>query len=296
MTFSPTQLLGKFMDSLFGDHERAHNPRPPLVLDMLSDYLPYRVYDPETRLYFNAGSKGFILAAAPMVGADERTGELLGQFFSEGLPAGACLQVLHYASPRISRNIAPWFAPRYEQGGVYQAIARHRSRSLYNLVWNSGSAHAPFHARHHHADAHQKSCQKDDVERAETAHAPTPWVNAHIQNRAPELGAAPPPPRHRSTGPVRSVSDTHSGTSKSRITCSLRRRPVRRIPSFLLQRANVRWKNASEIMIVGTGAEVTPVREIAGTAYTPGRITETLLNDYEKLVRMSPADVARRLA
>jgi conjugal transfer ATP-binding protein TraC len=149
MTFSPAQMLGRFMDSLFGDHERAHKARPPLVLDMLSDYLPYRVYDPETRLYFNAGSKGFILAAAPMVGADERTGELLGQFFSEGLPAGACLQVLHYASPRISRNIAPWFAPRYEQGGVYQAIARHRSRRLYNLVWNSGSAHAPFHARHH---------------------------------------------------------------------------------------------------------------------------------------------------
>lgn len=55
-------------------------------------------------------------------------------------------------------------------------------------------------------------------------------------------------------------------------------------------------KHASEVMIVGTGAEVTPVREIAGTAFSPGRITETLLNDYEKLVRMSPEAVARRLA
>jgi len=55
-------------------------------------------------------------------------------------------------------------------------------------------------------------------------------------------------------------------------------------------------KHASEVMIVGTGAEVTPVREIAGTSFVPGRVTETLLNDYEKLVRMSPADVARRLA
>jgi branched-chain amino acid aminotransferase len=54
--------------------------------------------------------------------------------------------------------------------------------------------------------------------------------------------------------------------------------------------------HASEVMIVGTGAEVTPVREIAGTHYTPGRITETLLTDYEKLVRMSPADVEKRLA
>ena len=149
MRLSPSNLLGSLLDGLFGDHERAHASRPPLVLDMLSDYLPYRVYDPETRLYFNAGSKGFILAAAPLVGADERTGDLLGQFFSEGLPAGACLQVLHYASPRISRNIAPWFAPRYEQGGVYQAIAKARAKCLYDMVWNSGSSHAPFHARHH---------------------------------------------------------------------------------------------------------------------------------------------------
>jgi len=53
---------------------------------------------------------------------------------------------------------------------------------------------------------------------------------------------------------------------------------------------------ASEVMVVGTGAEVTPVREIAGQMYTPGQITETLLTDYEKLVRMSPADVEKRLA
>ena len=30
-----------------------------------------------------------------LIGADERTGEILGSFFSEGLPPGACLQVLH---------------------------------------------------------------------------------------------------------------------------------------------------------------------------------------------------------
>ena len=53
---------------------------------------------------------------------------------------------------------------------------------------------------------------------------------------------------------------------------------------------------ASEVMLVGTGAEVTPVREIAGQMYTPGAITETLLGDYEKLVRMTPEEVERRLA
>ena len=53
---------------------------------------------------------------------------------------------------------------------------------------------------------------------------------------------------------------------------------------------------ASEVFLAGTAAEVTPVREIAGKMYTPGPITETLLRDYEALVRMSPDEVARRQA
>ena len=53
---------------------------------------------------------------------------------------------------------------------------------------------------------------------------------------------------------------------------------------------------ASEVFLAGTAAEVTPVREIAGRHYTPGPVTETLLRDYEALVRMSPEEVLRRAA
>jgi branched-chain amino acid aminotransferase len=48
---------------------------------------------------------------------------------------------------------------------------------------------------------------------------------------------------------------------------------------------------ASEVFLAGTAAEVTPVRAIGDLSFTPGRITETLLGDYEKLVRMSPTEV-----
>ena len=142
-------IVDRLLTGLLGDAEHAEHDRPALMLDLLSDWLPYRVFDESAGLYRNARSKGFILEVTPLIGADERTGEILGQFFSEGLPLGACLQVLHLASPRISRIIAPWFAPRYLQGGVYEAIARHRAKRLYGLVWQSGSADAPFHARHH---------------------------------------------------------------------------------------------------------------------------------------------------
>ncbi len=149
MGISFRTLKHGLLTGLLGDAEQAENSRPAFMLDMLSDWLPYRVFDTSNRLYFNSGSKGFILSVTPLIGADERTGEILGSFFSEGLPPGACLQVLHHASPRISRIVAPWFAPRYAQGGIYEAIARHRAARLYDLVWNSGSADAPFHTRHH---------------------------------------------------------------------------------------------------------------------------------------------------
>ena len=53
---------------------------------------------------------------------------------------------------------------------------------------------------------------------------------------------------------------------------------------------------ASEVFLSGTAAEVTPVREIAGHLYTPGPVTETLLREYDGLVRMAPAEVSSRAA
>jgi len=53
---------------------------------------------------------------------------------------------------------------------------------------------------------------------------------------------------------------------------------------------------ATEAFLAGTAAEVTPIREIAGHGCTPGAMTETLMDDYDALVRSSPAEVARLLA
>ena len=41
----------------------------------------------------------------------------------------------------------------------------------------------------------------------------------------------------------------------------------------------------SECFVVGTAAEVTPVREIAGRTYTPGEVCAALIEDYDKCVR-----------
>ncbi len=51
---------------------------------------------------------------------------------------------------------------------------------------------------------------------------------------------------------------------------------------------------ADEVFLAGTAAEVTPVRQIGELTFAPGRITETLLKDYEQLVRMAPAEVEQQ--
>jgi branched-chain amino acid aminotransferase len=54
--------------------------------------------------------------------------------------------------------------------------------------------------------------------------------------------------------------------------------------------------SANEVFLAGTAAEVTPVRQIGAHHFTPGKITETLLTDYEALVRLPPEEVRRRAA
>ena len=53
---------------------------------------------------------------------------------------------------------------------------------------------------------------------------------------------------------------------------------------------------ATEVFLAGTAAEVCAVREIAGRRYTPGRITETLMKDYDALVQKTPEEVASVVA
>ena len=66
-----------FLDLLFGESARPEADRPLLGAPMLANWLPYRSYDAKSGLFINTESMGFILELAPMMGADERSGEIL---------------------------------------------------------------------------------------------------------------------------------------------------------------------------------------------------------------------------
>jgi len=142
-----------FFDNLlagvFGDTKRPDAQRPDLAAPMLAHWLPYRSYDPKTGIFYNSASRGFVIEAAPLVGADERTGEILTQFLSEGIPAPGCLQFHQWMSPRIGERLSKWYLPRYAARGVYERMAKHRVDFLTDGVWESLSADAPFCLRNH---------------------------------------------------------------------------------------------------------------------------------------------------
>lgn len=140
---------GRFLDLVFGDETQLESAIPALGVPMLSSWLPYRSFDSTTGLFINTDSLGFVLELSPMVGADERCGDILTQFLSDAVPPGCEIQIIHWQSPSVGSRIADWVLPRILAKGVYARAATHRARWLRRAAWQSISRDAPFHLRSH---------------------------------------------------------------------------------------------------------------------------------------------------
>jgi len=137
----------RFLDMVFGESAHPEEERPVLGAPMLSNWLPYRSFDKKHGMFINTDSIGFILELAPMMGADERSGELLTQFLSDAVPSGCEIQLIHWQSPSVGERIADWVMPRVVAKGVYGRAAMHRARWLRRAAWMSISRDAPFYLR-----------------------------------------------------------------------------------------------------------------------------------------------------
>ncbi len=139
----------RFLNFLFGDSAQPEAERPVLGAPMLSNWLPYRSYDAKHRMFVNTASMGFVLELSPMMGADERSGEILTQFLSDAVPSGCQIQIINWQSPSIGERVADWVGPRIVARGVYGRAAKHRARWLRRGAWKSISKDAPFFVRSH---------------------------------------------------------------------------------------------------------------------------------------------------
>ncbi|WP_250645059.1 TraC family protein [Cereibacter sphaeroides] len=56
---------------LFDDPDWSEDEPQALATDIVADLLPYRLFDPESELFFNQNSTGFLIEVNPVVGADD---------------------------------------------------------------------------------------------------------------------------------------------------------------------------------------------------------------------------------
>lgn len=142
-------LWDRFLTMCFGDAAHPEGERGRLGAPMLANWVPYRSYDARARMFVNTDSIGFVLELSPMMGADEKSGEILTQFLSDAVPSGCQIQFIHWQSPSIGEKIADWVMPRVVAKGVYGRAAEHRARWLRRGAWESLSKNAPFYLRNH---------------------------------------------------------------------------------------------------------------------------------------------------
>lgn len=79
-----------------------------LLTHSLSELLSYRSFDPETQLFLNHSSVGFVLETLPLVGCGEEIPRQLTGIFQHALPLGSNLQCLLIASPHIDPWLKKW--------------------------------------------------------------------------------------------------------------------------------------------------------------------------------------------
>lgn len=109
----------------------------------LCEYLPYDQFDPETGLFFNKDSAGFVLETPSLCGASDAMQTEMDGFFRYVLPEGSSLQTLLWADPNLDAACTQWKSSR--KGTLHQALAQRSVDHFKAMAFESPQA--PFHIR-----------------------------------------------------------------------------------------------------------------------------------------------------
>ncbi|MBP6951566.1 MAG: type IV secretion system protein TraC [Alphaproteobacteria bacterium] len=138
-----TDPWNRTLDTALGRDEHCYGSRSStlklanefLFPHSLSELLPYRSFDPETQLFLNRVSVGFVLETLPLVGCGEEIPRQLTGLFQHALPLGSNLQCLLIASPHIDPWLKTWEKARCDlvlsdRSDVLKELAKERCSDL----------------------------------------------------------------------------------------------------------------------------------------------------------------------
>jgi conjugal transfer ATP-binding protein TraC len=110
----------------------------------INNLLHYDGYDPQTELFSNKHSQGFVLEAYPLLGANEETVNILWSILTDVLPLGADLQFILWASPKIGEVLDSFEKERSGHGRVFEWLAKKRTEFLRKGAHQSLLKHDSF--------------------------------------------------------------------------------------------------------------------------------------------------------
>lgn len=143
------RYLRDAISGLFGDVPFTEAEPDLMDGDVLSDILPWRVYDEENRFYHLSHGAGFMIEVGATVGNDDVFDNIRGVVASS-LPESAMLQVLNWTSPGIGTLLKRWGEGRAGRSALLDEMARRRVAHLGGLRFGSdwnGARATPFNRR-----------------------------------------------------------------------------------------------------------------------------------------------------
>lgn len=117
----------------FGINEDAgKSPDFMEILDhhSLTRLFHFDSYQPETGIFFNRKSRGFMLEAYPLLGANEESINILTSLVTDVLPPETDLQFILWASPKIGAVLDQFESERGKAGELYAWLAKKRTDFL----------------------------------------------------------------------------------------------------------------------------------------------------------------------
>ena len=108
----------------------------------LASIFPYESYDPETKLYYNHDTVGFMLDVSPSTGLGIRELKILNQFFMQQHRSDALIQISLIADSNVDPILQSWAALKQNSAGtpnheIFTALADSRIDYFLKGKWES---------------------------------------------------------------------------------------------------------------------------------------------------------------
>lgn len=121
----------------------------------IGSLLPYESYDPETQMYYNRDTVGFMLYSNPSTGLSPTQLKTLNGFFNQNHPPDATIQVSLIADPNIEPVLERWRKERLqypdgEAAEFFELLANKRVEYLAKGKWRSMLDSQPLLVRNYH--------------------------------------------------------------------------------------------------------------------------------------------------